>query len=53
MGFAMAIEKLRYVLLMVLVVTISWVAGGIGLDTAPQAAFPYPGASLCIHRPGS
>ena len=49
----MAIKALRYVLLLSLSAAVVWLAGMACFGETSRATAPFPGASLCIHRPGA
>lgn len=49
---AMALKVLRYVLLPSLSAIVGWLLAVACFYETPRAAIPFPGASLCIHRPG-
>ena len=50
---AVAIERLRFALLLSLTATVGWLLVAAYFDASPRATVAFSNASLCIHRPGS
>ena len=48
----MAIQALRFALLLSLTATLVWLVAVACFDESPRASAAFPDAGLCIHRPG-